>query len=350
MFGGAPPGVCHPELHGQRFLYTNLRLSRVVQQSVGRCFMSHSTVPSRAFQNGLVQGRSSFAWRLILPVPLTILLAIVLIWVIVPRIVASVAVNDAVLANQQAAAEFKIIRAYYSDYIVNKVVKGGTFKATHDHKTKDAAIPLPATFLHDLTAALKTQQHDGQPLQPISLSGPQGPQARRISDGGVGLSQRQSRRHILAHGDARRQTGRARGRCGQDVQPILHQLPQFRSAIAQDGLEARATCGACSKSTSVIDAATRPWRDADAPDGARSARMIGLLMIRHHADLVTRGVTSPLQGHGSRHAASSPPATSTWCCRATPRRRDRRDGGRGRAVQGQGDRARASRGRAGRCR
>lgn len=117
--------------------------------------MNHSTVPSRAFQNGLVQSRSSFAWRLILPVPLTILLAIVLIWVIVPRIVASVAENDAVLANQQAAAEFKIIRAYYSDNVVNKVVKSGTFKATHDHKTKDAAIPLPATFLHDLTAALK---------------------------------------------------------------------------------------------------------------------------------------------------------------------------------------------------
>ena len=117
--------------------------------------MSHSAVLFQSVQNGPVAGRGSFAWRLVLPVPLTILVAIGLIWAMVPRIVASVAVNDAVLANQQAAAEFKIIRAYYSDNVVNKVIKGGTFKATHDHKGNDAAIPLPATFLHDLSTVLK---------------------------------------------------------------------------------------------------------------------------------------------------------------------------------------------------
>jgi methyl-accepting chemotaxis protein len=97
----------------------------------------------------------SLAWRLILPVPVTILIALALIWVIVPRIVASMAINDAVLANRQVAAEFKTIRAYYSENVVNKVVKGGAFKATYDHKDNDAAIPLPATFIHDLSAALR---------------------------------------------------------------------------------------------------------------------------------------------------------------------------------------------------
>jgi methyl-accepting chemotaxis protein len=65
------------------------------------------------------------------------------------------AINDAELANQQVAAEFKIIRAYYTENVVNKVVNGGVFKATHDHKTNDLAIPLPATFVHDLSAALR---------------------------------------------------------------------------------------------------------------------------------------------------------------------------------------------------
>ena len=106
-------------------------------------------------REGWLAGRHSLAWRLILPVPLIIIVAIALIWVTVPRIVASMAINDAVLANQQAAAEFKIIRAYYTDNVVNKVVKGGVFKATHDHKTNDQAIPLPATFIHDLSAALR---------------------------------------------------------------------------------------------------------------------------------------------------------------------------------------------------
>jgi methyl-accepting chemotaxis protein len=88
-------------------------------------------------------------------VPITIVVAVALIWLTVPRIVASMAINDAVLANQQVAAEFKTIRAYYTENVVNKVVKAGAFKASHDHRTNDAAIPLPATFVHDLSAALK---------------------------------------------------------------------------------------------------------------------------------------------------------------------------------------------------
>jgi methyl-accepting chemotaxis protein len=87
--------------------------------------------------------------------PITILVAVALIWLIVPRIVASMAINDAILADQQVAAEFKTIRAYYTENIVNKVVKSGAFKATHDHRTSDNAIPLPATLVHDLSAALK---------------------------------------------------------------------------------------------------------------------------------------------------------------------------------------------------
>jgi methyl-accepting chemotaxis protein len=99
--------------------------------------------------------RNSLAWRLILPVPLTIVVAIAAIWLSVPRIVASMAINDAVLANQDVASEFKTIRAYYSENVVNKVVKGGAFKVSHAHRSDDTAIPLPATFVHDLSAALR---------------------------------------------------------------------------------------------------------------------------------------------------------------------------------------------------
>src|ERR1700687_3918782 len=116
---------------------------------------SAPAAPPRSVPGDTLEHGGSLAWRLILPVPLTIFVALVLIWVIVPRIVASMAINDAVLANRQVAAEFKTIRAYYSENVVNKVVNGGAFKATHDHKGDAAAIPLPATFIHDLSAALK---------------------------------------------------------------------------------------------------------------------------------------------------------------------------------------------------
>src|ERR1700730_12820780 len=97
----------------------------------------------------------SIAWRLVLPVPIAIMVAVVVIWLTVPRVVDSMAFSDAVLANRQVAAEFKTIRTYYTENVVNKVVKGGAFQANVDHKNNDKVIPLPATFLHDLGAALK---------------------------------------------------------------------------------------------------------------------------------------------------------------------------------------------------
>ncbi len=116
----------------------------------------HSDAPTSllsGLENKFFRG-NSLAWRLILPVPVTLIVAIGLVWVMIPRVVASMATNDAVLANQQVAAQFKTIRSYYTENVVNKLVKEGTFKASYDHKTNDKAIPLPATLMHDLSALL----------------------------------------------------------------------------------------------------------------------------------------------------------------------------------------------------
>jgi methyl-accepting chemotaxis protein len=98
--------------------------------------------------------RKSLAWRLILPVPLTIVVAVGMIWLAVPRLVTSMAINDATLAGQQVAAQFKTIRGYYTENVVRKVVTDGAFKSSFDHKNDSKAIPLPATLLHDLSALL----------------------------------------------------------------------------------------------------------------------------------------------------------------------------------------------------
>src|SRR3984893_18091516 len=111
--------------------------------------------PDSDEHRGWLSRHDSLAWRLILPVPIAIMLAVVFIWMTVPRIIDSMAMTDAVLANQQVAAEVKTIRTYYTENVDNKVVKGGAFQANVDHKNNDKVIPLPATFLHDLGAALK---------------------------------------------------------------------------------------------------------------------------------------------------------------------------------------------------
>ncbi|HEY1545092.1 MAG TPA: methyl-accepting chemotaxis protein [Xanthobacteraceae bacterium] len=98
--------------------------------------------------------RNSLAWRIVLPIPLGLALAIGAIWVFVPRLIAANALEEAVNVSRRTAAEFKTIRNYYTEMIVNKVVKNGSMHAAVDHASDPKAIPLPATMIHDLSDLL----------------------------------------------------------------------------------------------------------------------------------------------------------------------------------------------------
>jgi methyl-accepting chemotaxis protein len=98
--------------------------------------------------------RNSLAWRLIIPIPLALAAAIGLVWAVVPPTLTRSAIDEAIRSSQQTAAQFKTVRGYYTENVVNKLVKQGTIKATFDHKTDDKAIPLPATMMHDLSELL----------------------------------------------------------------------------------------------------------------------------------------------------------------------------------------------------
>ena len=101
--------------------------------------------------------RRSLAWRMILPIPLVVVIGIAVIWFVVPRVVVDIATDGAVTAAQQIATQFKIIRTYYTENVVNKINKEGTFKPSIDHKDDAKAIPLPATMVHDLSVLLSKQ-------------------------------------------------------------------------------------------------------------------------------------------------------------------------------------------------
>ena len=101
--------------------------------------------------------RRSLAWRMILPIPLVVVIGIAVIWFVVPRVVSDIASDGAVTAAQQIATQFKIIRTYYTENVVNKINEEGTFKPSIDHKDDAKAIPLPATMVHDLSALLSKQ-------------------------------------------------------------------------------------------------------------------------------------------------------------------------------------------------
>ena len=107
---------------------------------------------------GTVQGefrrRDSLEWQLIAPIPVIVILAMALIWFIVPDVVAKNSTNDAIRDSVQIAEQFKTIRAYYTNNVVSKVVKSGTLKPGIDHKNDSSIVPLPATMIHDLSELL----------------------------------------------------------------------------------------------------------------------------------------------------------------------------------------------------
>jgi methyl-accepting chemotaxis protein len=97
---------------------------------------------------------SSLEWRLLAPIPIIVVIAAVLVWVVIPRVVSANSTNEAIRAGQQVAAQLKKIRAYYTENVVNKALKSGALKTAVDHRADDKAIPVPATLVHELSSLL----------------------------------------------------------------------------------------------------------------------------------------------------------------------------------------------------
>ena len=105
----------------------------------------------------ILQLRHSLMWQMIGPIPLLVIAAITAVWFIVPHKVAGSATDQAVLAGRSMATQFKALREYYTDNVVDKIITEGTFKASSDHKGDAKTIPLPATMILDLSATLEKQ-------------------------------------------------------------------------------------------------------------------------------------------------------------------------------------------------
>ena len=105
-------------------------------------------------RGGVFRRRNSLAWRILLPVPLTLLAVVGVIWWTLPALMESKAAHDAFISNQQVAQQFKTFRSYHSEFVVNKLVPSGLAKASHDHKGVPGTIPFPATLMLDLSTML----------------------------------------------------------------------------------------------------------------------------------------------------------------------------------------------------
>jgi methyl-accepting chemotaxis protein len=104
-----------------------------------------------------LQLRHSLKWQMIGPIPLMLIAATAAVWFMVPRKVAESATDQAVLAGRSIATQFKTLREYYTENVVDKILSDGTFRASSDHKGDAKAIPLPATMILDLSTMLAKQ-------------------------------------------------------------------------------------------------------------------------------------------------------------------------------------------------
>ena len=101
-------------------------------------------------------GKNSVLWRLILPIPVFAGIAIAAALVLLPKVIGSNSIADAQHNAQETVTQFKELRGYYTQRVVAKAVKNG-LTATHDHAGDPKSIPLPATFIHDISEVLKSR-------------------------------------------------------------------------------------------------------------------------------------------------------------------------------------------------
>ncbi len=102
--------------------------------------------------------RTSFIWKLILPLPIFGVIGIVLLILLLPSSISDNARTNAILSAEQTADQFKKLRAYYTKNIISKAVKSGSLKPSYSHATEEGSIPLPATMIHDMSKIISRDE------------------------------------------------------------------------------------------------------------------------------------------------------------------------------------------------
>lgn len=100
---------------------------------------------------------SKFFRQLFIPIIVIVTLGIVVVSITVPIMSKKNSIKDAVSSAQATANQFKALRGYYVKNVVKKVITGSDLRPSINHRDDPAAIPLPATMIHDLSSLLKKQ-------------------------------------------------------------------------------------------------------------------------------------------------------------------------------------------------
>lgn len=99
----------------------------------------------------------SLFWKLFLPIGLLLILFGIVFAMLLPFLVRENAEQEAIAAGTNTVKQFKVLRKYYTDNVVSKLLAKGEIKPGADHKDNPDKVPLPASLVLDLSDLLKNE-------------------------------------------------------------------------------------------------------------------------------------------------------------------------------------------------
>lgn len=99
----------------------------------------------------------STIWYVVLPIIALIIGTMAVLTAYLPEALRSAAVDSTLRSNVEVSEQIKIIRGYYTQNVVSKALQSGVMEPSFDHKEKPLGIPLPATFVKDISDLLSTR-------------------------------------------------------------------------------------------------------------------------------------------------------------------------------------------------
>lgn len=93
----------------------------------------------------------SLLWQMIIPVFAVFFVGIIITVSLIPGQIERNVIKTAIQSSEQTVQQFKTLRKYYANYVVQPVKSSDDITVAIDHKQNNKAIPLPATMIHDLS-------------------------------------------------------------------------------------------------------------------------------------------------------------------------------------------------------
>ena len=112
----------------------------------------HAREPHAA--KGSLGWRPSTVWHLVGPMIALIVLGATAVSLYLPNAMQAAALDAAFRSNLEVAEQIKITRGYYTQNVVAKATSSGALTPSAHHLGDPGAIPLPATFVQDISALL----------------------------------------------------------------------------------------------------------------------------------------------------------------------------------------------------